>query len=156
MKAYKECRCVNGKFFPLFVNANKEMPMGVWMNAEVGELVDETHVKARGCGGKVSLYPGFHLTSVPWAGWIGKRMSDGTLAQRKDTVWVECEIDGEERHINGRSRTLVNGWYYAKTNSKQLWPWIVASRIKINRILSQEEVAIKCREYGYEPQEMEA
>ena len=83
MKTYKLFRIRNGKLYPLYVEASREMIVGEWLNAGVGALVDETHVKASGCGGKLALRPGFHSTLVPFTDWIGKKMADGTLAQRK-------------------------------------------------------------------------
>lgn len=154
MKTYKLFRIRNGKLYPLYVEASREMIVGEWLNAGVGALVDETHVKASGCGGKLALRPGFHSTLVPFTDWIGKKMADGTLAQRKDTVWCECEVEGKQHHCNG-SRKLLDGWYYFRTNSKQREPWIISNKIKINRVLSKAEVEQICRENGYIAQRME-
>lgn len=154
MKTYKLFRIRNGKLYPLYVEASREMIVGKWLNAGVGALVDETHVKASGCGGKLALRPGFHSTLIPFTDWIGKKMPDGTLAQRKDTVWCECEVEGKQYHCNG-SRELLDGWYYFRTNSKQREPWIISNKIKINRVLSKAEVERICRENGYIAQRME-
>lgn len=154
MKTYKLFRIRNGKLYPLYVEASREMIAGEWLNAGVGALVDETHVKASGCGGKLALRPGFHSTLVPFTDWIGKKMSDGTLAQRKDTVWCECEVEGKQHYCNG-SRGLLDGWYYFRTNAKQKEPWIISNKIKINRVLSKAEVEQICRENGYIAQRME-
>lgn len=64
MTVYKLFRTKNGKLYPLYVLADKEMPIGVTIKAEVGPLKDETHVKAKGCGGSLSLRPGMHATHV--------------------------------------------------------------------------------------------
>lgn len=155
MITYKLFRIRNGKLYPLYVEASREMPLGEWLHAGVGELVDATHVKASGCGGKLSLRPGFHSTMVPFTDWIGKKTEFG-LVQRKDTVWCECEVDGEERWIQGGSRELVDGWYRFKTNSKQKDPWIISSRLKINRILERKDVEVLCFMHGITAQRMEA
>ena len=154
MITYKLFRIKNNKLYPLYVEADREMEMNKWLEAGVGEKKDKTHVKARGCGGSLSLRPGFHSTAVPFTDWIGKRQEDGTLAQRKDTVWCECEVVGRQIYVPDRygSRHLLNGWYYFKTNSKQKDPWIISNKIKINRILTNEEVAEICRKNGVEPQ----
>lgn len=156
MKTYKLFREKNDKLYPLYVEADREMEIGVWLNAETGEKVDDTHVKARGCGGKLSLRPGFHSTETPFTDWIGERQDDGTLAQRKDTVWCECEVEGDKLEVTNRygSRELLDGWYYFKTNSKQKEPWIISNKIKINRVLSNSEVAEICRAKGIEPQKI--
>ena len=158
MRTYKLFRLRNGKLFPLYVEAGRELPIGEWLVAGIGERVDDTHVKASGCGGKLSLRPGFHSTTVPFTDWIGRKMPDGTLAQRKDTVWCECEVIGNQKSVinkNG-SRELLDGWYYFRTNAKQKDPWIISKLIKINRMLSRADVERICRENGYEPQRMEA
>ena len=154
MKTYKLFRIKNGKLYPLYVNADKEMPIGEWLQAGCGELKDATHVKARGCGGRLSLRPGYHSTNIPFASWIGKKMSDGTLAQRPDTVWCECEVRGKELKITEKNglRTIPIGYYFFKTNSKQKDPWIISGEIKINKILQFDEVAEICHKNGIEPQ----
>lgn len=156
MITYKLFRVKGTKLYPLYVEASREMPIGKWIYAEVGEKVDDTHVKASGCGGKLSLRPGFHSTKVPFTDWIGKRMEDGTLGQRPDTVWCECEVEGKQYDITDRngSRELLDGWYYFKTNSKQIDPWIISNKLKINRILGNKEVAEICRANGIEPQKI--
>ena len=156
MITYKMFRLKKGKLYPLYVEADREMPQGVWLNAHIGELADETHVKARALS-KLSLRPGFHSTKIPFTDWIGKRQPDGTLAQRKNMVWCECEVEGQEYKITTRfgSRELLDGWYYFKTNTKQKEPWIISNRLKINRVITNDEVAKICRSYGIEPQKVE-
>ena len=155
MKTYKLFRTKGTKLYPLYVNAKESIPMGRWIQSKPGELVDETHVKASGCGGKLSLRSGYHSTDVPFTDWIGERQDDGTLAQRKDCVWCECEVKGDEiesKTKNGYRIIPEDSYYYFKTNSKQERPWIISDWIKVNRILSNEEVADICRANGIEPQ----
>ena len=155
MKTYKLFKIKNGKLYPLYVEANREMKVGEWLEAGCGEMVDATHVKAKGCGGSLSLRPGYHSTKVPFTDWIGQKMPDGTLAQRKDTVWCECEVKGEQIECKDRFgfRQIQKGkWYYFRTNSKQKDPWIISDFIKINKILSSDEVTEICRANGIEPQ----
>lgn len=158
MITYKLFKVKNNKLYPLYVEAKRELPMGVWLDARVGEKKDETHVKASGCGGKLSLRPGFHSTDVPFTDWIGKQEADGTLSQREDTVWAECEVDGDELIVTNRngSRELLNGWYYFRTNHKQLRPWIISNRLRINRILERSEVEALCEKFGLKAQKMSA
>ena len=157
MKVYKLFRVKNNKLYPLYVEAKREMPIGVRLDAQVGERVDETHVKASGCGGKLSLRPGFHSTDVPFTDWIGKQEEDGTLAQRKDTVWAECEVDGEEQIVTERNglRVLPSDWYYFKTNSKQVRPWVISNNLTIVKVLTRDEVVAICQSFGLEAQKME-
>ena len=157
MKTYKLFRIKNGKLYPLYVEAKREMELHTWLEARCGEKVDETHVKASGCGGKLSLRPGFHSTNIPYTDWIGKKENDGTLSQRKDTVWCECEVRGSQIEVTERYglRTIPEGWYYYKTNSKQEYPWIISKELKVVRILSNEEVDEICASFGLVAQRRE-
>ena len=151
MITYKLFRAKNEKLYPLYVEANREMEIGKWLISGSGERVDETHVKASGCGGKLALRSGFHSTNVPFTDWIGKKMPDGTLAQRPDTVWCECEVEGkqvETKTKNGYRIVPKGSWYYFRTNSKQVDPWIISDRIRINRILTDDEVKEICKANG--------
>ena len=142
--------------YPLYIEHDREMRIGVWLDAGIGELVDETHVRSR-TGSKLALRPGFHSTLIPFTDWIGKKGLDGRLYQRRDTVWCECEVEGKEQIVteNNGLRTIPSGWYFFRTNSRQKDSWIISNRIKIIRILSHEEVKAICREHGVEAQEME-
>lgn len=154
MTTYKLFRIKNGKLYPLYVFANKEMEVGKWLKAEVGELADATHVKSK--LGALSLRPGFHSTYVPFTDWIGKKTENG-LVQKKDTVWCECQVDGKEIVVPDRygSRHLLKGWYHFKTNQKQKTPWVISDTIRINKVLSDNEVADICKANGLEPQRKE-
>lgn len=138
--------------YPLFVESRREMLMGQWMDAGIGELADATHVKSK--LGALALRPGFHSTEVPFTDWIGKRGADGSLLQRPDTVWCECEVEGKEQLVTERYglRTLPYDWYYFRTKPTQLFPWIISNRIFIKRILDHDEVEAICREHGIEAQ----
>lgn len=157
MRVYKLCRIKNEKLYPMYVEANKEIVIGQWLQAECGPLADEAHVKSSGCGGKLSLRPGWHTTTVPFADWIGAKQPDGTLARRRDNVWCECEIRGKELNVTARNglRTIPKGYYRFKTNTKQIDPWLISGEIKVNRILSDNEVEQICRAHGIEPQPLE-
>ena len=156
MITYKLFRTKNGKLYPLYVDATTEQPIGEWLCAIVGNKADETHVKSR--LGPLSLRPGYHSTKIPFTDWIGKKQADGTLAQKPDTVWCECEVEGNQLNVTNRygSRELLDGWYFFRTNSKQKEPWIISNKLKINRVLSNDEVAEICRSKGIEPQRVAA
>jgi hypothetical protein len=154
VKTYKLFRMKEGHLYPLFVETGREMKIGKWLEAGVGELVDPTHVKSK--LGPLALRPGFHSTEVPFADWIGKRQS-GILVQRKDTVWCECEVDGQQEHPSERygKQTLPEDWYYFRTKPNQPFPWIISNRIKITRVLDHAEVEAVCRAQGVVAQKME-
>ena len=120
----------------------------------VGGGVDPTHVKSR--LGPLALRPGFHSTEVPFVDWIGKKQG-GILVQRKDTVWCECEVDGQQEHPSERygKKTLPEDWYYFRTKPNQLFPWIISNRIKIMRVLDHAEVEAVCQAHGIVAQKTE-
>ena len=157
MTTYKLFMIKDGHLFPLYVEHKREMPIGIWIDAGIGELVDESHVKAHGLGGRVALRPGFHSTLVPFTDWIGKRGRDGNLLQRKNTVWCECLVRGREQMVSDRRglKTLPSDWYFFKTNSRQKDPWIISNRLFINRILTHSEVQNICKMHGITAQEVE-
>ena len=149
MKTYKLFRVRNGKLYPLYVEADKEVKVGEWLRAESGEKADETHVKSR--LGSLSLRPGWHSTYIPFTDWIGKRMPDGSLAQKPDTVWCECEVKGDEiecKNRYGYREIQRDKWYYFRTNAKQKDPWIISDWIKVNKILNRNEVVQICKANG--------
>ena len=157
MITYKLFRVKNGKLYPLYVEADKEQKIGKWLRSECGELKDDTHVKAKGCGGSLSLRSGYHSTIVPYTDWIGQKMPDGTLVQRIDTVWCECEVKGTEvdcTNKNGFRRVPKGKWYYFRTNAKQKDPWIISDYLRINKILTREEVEEICEANGLVAQRM--
>lgn len=169
-RGYKLFRQKNGKLYPLYVFADKEMPIGEWIKAEEGPMVDGK-VKAKHLG-RLAYRPGFHLAEVPNAHWIGKRMPDGTLAMSPDTVWCEVEYPadicyGDEARENGwragkwaaqkayLKHIPVDGYYIYRTNSNgDAWP--ITGAIKILRVLTDEERIRICIENGVEPQKRAA
>ena len=155
MTTYKLFRLRDGKLYPLFVESRREMEMGRWLEAGIGERLDGTHVRSR--LGPLSLRPGFHSCEVPYTDWIGKRGSDGFLYQRSDTVWCECRVEGKQVFPEGRYglRTIPEGWYYFRTKAKQPFPWIISKRIFIKRILTHGEVKQICASHGIEAQKLE-
>ena len=157
MITYKLFREKDGGLYPLYVNAKEEIPIGKWVRSKPGILVDETHVKARGCSGKLRLRSGWHSTNIPFTDWIGEKQDDGTLAQRKDCVWCECEIKGteiESKTKQGYDIIPDDSYYFFRTNSKQIDPWIISDWMRVNKILSNDEVAEICRANGKEPQKL--
>jgi len=162
LKAYKLFNIKNGKLYPLYINANLELPVDTKLVAESGELLPSGKVKSK-LGG-LAYRPGWHCCEYPLADHIGKRIND-KLYQRKNSVWCEIEILGEKDYTaeakkeNSRDSYLKyipeNGYYWYQTNPNAKVRWLIAGEIKINRILSNEEVAKLCRSAGFEPQEIE-
>lgn len=167
-KGYKLFKIKNGKLYPLYVLAEKEMPIGEWIEAEEGPMVDGK-VKAKNLG-RLAYRPGFHLAEVPNAHWIGKKMPDGTLGMRSDTVWCEVEYptdicySAEARENGWRNgkwsaqraclKHIPTGGYYIYRTNSNGDPWVITGAIKILRILSDEERISICKEAGVEPQKI--
>lgn len=166
---YKLFREKRGHLFPLYVLSEKETPIGEWLEAEAGELQPNGKVKAK-LGNGLCFRPGWHLSTLPFANHIGIKKDGVIVAQHPDTIWCEVEysddIDYQEKaNENGTNRhgkvipakaylkeIPVNGFYRFKTNPNMFGEWIIAGAIKVNRVLSHEEVVEICRESGIEAQ----
>lgn len=168
-KGYKLFKIRNGKLYPLYVFSNEETKMNVWLEAKDGEIhSDGKHVKSK--LGALCFRPGWHLSEIPLATHIGKKSDDGTLHQKEDTVWCEVEYSDEinyqpEANRNGRNKqgrvipknaylksVPRRGYYHYKTNPNMYSDWIIAGSIKVNRILSNDEVDYICSSVGLESQ----
>ena len=154
MKARKQ-----GEIFPLFIGRAKPVLMNQWLDAEF--------IPTKG----FSPRPGWHLSDTPAALHIGtdKKVVDGKqkpTTRRDDEVWAEVEVADDvdwqpEADKRGRvyskghrlagqpmpsSREIkdeipVDGNYRYKTNPNMRGNWIIAGAVKVNRILSDAEVA---------------
>lgn len=157
-KLFKVKASQKGKLFPLYVLADKETPMGVWLNAEEGiKSSNGSHVKSK--LGDLCYRPGWHLSDYPLATHIGAKDKNGNIyGIHKDEVWCEVEYSDEinyqiEANENGRNRNGIiiqknaylkyipeNGFYRYKTNPNMFGNWIIAGAIKVNRVLTDKEV----------------
>lgn len=160
IKAYKLFVQKQGKLFPLYINADKPIPTGVWVDAEVGpELADG---KVKGKGGTYAKRPGWHSTKYPVALHIGGKLPGESKPsyRKKDQVWAEIEIPAdidwqktaEERASRKRDGSIIaktahitdqvptGGYYTYKTNPNMEGSWYISGAMKINRILTDEEV----------------
>ena len=76
-KLFRVSKKNKGKIYPLFVNADVETPIGVWIEAKYGEMNDKGKVKSR-LGG-LCFRPGWHLSNLPYASHIGKKGDSGEI-----------------------------------------------------------------------------
>lgn len=152
-----------GKLFPLFVDSNAPIPFDEWVEAKAGEPDPKSpgHVKSK--LGPLAYRPGFHAGRIPVATHIGlKDESDNTKPafRNPDYVWAEVtladDIDwqseavrratrGKDGNIIARTahitdRVPYGGYYSYKTNSNMTGEWMISGTMKINRVLSDEEV----------------
>ena len=162
-----------GKPYPLYVLTENPIPFGVWVSAQEGKRLENGKVKARtGSKGGLSYRPGWHLSDIPLATHIGKtNKNDNSRSihwMHEDEVWCECRYSSDINYQaeadsrgweNGKFSTVraqldhipENGYYRYKTNPSMLGKWIIAGKIMVVRILSDDEVAKICRSKGYEP-----
>ena len=161
-KLFRIKRSQPGKLFPLFVNPNKEVPVGQWLEAEEGpQGKKQGKVKSR--LGDLAYRPGWHAGDLPIATHIGGKSDNKLKApdyRPPDQVWAEIEMlddvdwqsiansrmqftkDGEPRvdtaHIT--DQIPFRGFYRYKTNPNMTGNWLIGGHVKVNRILSDDEV----------------
>ncbi|MBI9090129.1 MAG: PLxRFG domain-containing protein [Desulfobacterium sp.] len=171
IKAYKLFKVKKkhpGKLFPLFVGAKDPVGMGLWHDAEIGPMNDKGKVKST--LGPLAFRPGWHGGDSPMATHIGESGDGSSKPQFRpaDQVWTEVEMPNDvdwQTEANKRAtltkagkpiaRTAhitdqipVDGSYRYKTNSNMTGSWIISGAMKINRILTDSEVAAINEELG--------
>ena len=128
----------DGKLFPLFIGKTKETPMNEWVPAEI----IEHHPN-------FSHRPGWHLgTQLPSAPWL--MGADGTYKSQRGKrfrrVWCEVEyatdVDYTDEVAQLPKKCFIDrlpdgGFYNFRESGDRLW--VIADRIKIIRILNEEE-----------------
>ncbi len=143
----------DGKLFPLFIGKNEETPMNEWVMAEIVE-----HHPG------FAHRPGWHLgVYLPSAAWL--MGADGTYksqrGKRFKRVWCEVEYVADIDYTTiveqlpkkcFVDRLPDGGFYNFKESGNRLW--VIADRIKVTRILSEEERQNILNEANYD--EMEA
>lgn len=160
-KLFKMKKSSPGKIFPLYVDANVPVQMGVWLDATEGEMNDKGKVKSK-LGG-LAYRPGWHSGDSPIATHIGLKEPGGNnkpAYRADDHVWAEVEIPADydwQEEANKRANKTkdgkifpktahitdqipLNGFYRYKTNSNMLGNWIISGAIKVNKLLTDEEV----------------
>lgn len=164
-KLFKVKKKYPGQLFPLYVLSEEQVPIGVWLDAKEGPRTATGKVKSK--LGELAFRPGWHLSDIPLAIHIGIK-EDGVIKyMHDDEVWCECEFSDvvdyqPEADANGMrngkfiavkamlQHIPVDGYYRYKTSPMMLGKWIIAGRMKVLRILPDEEVARICKEKGYE------
>lgn len=162
-----------------------DTPIGVWLNADAAPISGENktgrpQVKAGGKGtqggsGQLAYRPGWHLGEIPYALQFNRKdeKGDKTLFP-KDFVWAEVEYaadvnyqqeaekegvteNGKYRHsYAGLKHIPTDGYYRYRTNpNPETDPWIITGAMKVNRVLTNEEVDALVLQAGREPQQRE-
>lgn len=150
MKAYKLFRVKNDQLYPLYVFANEPLPLGVWIDAKAGERTANGKVKSK--IGALAYRAGFHACEYPVATHIGGKSSPDLKKpdyRKDDQVWCEVEFDTTidyqpEADASPRGcitdRVPLNGFYFFQTNAQAVCRWLIGGTMRINRILSDDEV----------------
>jgi hypothetical protein len=161
-KAYKLFRQKDGKLYPLFVDANEEVPLNQWLKAKAGEQAASGQVKSK--AGPLAYRPGWHAGDLPIATHIGakshgnKRLPPDT--RRSDEVWAEVEMaddvdwqktaderaritkkgtpDPKTAHIT--DQVPYGGFYRYKTSPTMQGNWMIGGDMRVNRVLTDDEV----------------
>lgn len=142
-----------GRLFPLFIGRKEETVMNEWVMAEIIE--DHPGFSHR---------PGWHLgTTIPSAPWL--MGADGTYKSQRGKrfrrVWCEVEyvadVDYTEEALQQPKKCFTDrlpdgGFYNFRESGNRLW--IIADRIKVTKIISEEERQNILKDMDYN--EMEA
>lgn len=141
------------------------LPIGQWYDAEVGETAPATKTgkpQVKSKLGGLAFRPGWHAGDLPIATHIGSK-SDASLTapdlRSTNHVWAEVEMPADvdwqavanERGINKSGKLIAkeahitdqipeDGFYRYKTNSNMTGNWMIGGSMKVNRVLSDEEV----------------
>ena len=141
----------DNKLFPLFIGKQKETPCNEWIMAE--NITHHPNFAHR---------PGWHIGAyIPSAPWL---MSyNGTYktqrGKRFERVWCEVEyianIDYTEDVLKLPKKCFIdrlptNGFYTFKESGDHLW--IIADRIKVVKILTEEERQQILKDMNYNEQ----
>ena len=163
----------------------EDTPIGVWLDADAAPIVGTSktgrpQVKNGGKGtqggsGTLAYRPGWHLGLIPYAIQFNRKDENGekTLFP-KDFVWAEVEYAADKNYQNeaeaegytdngkyrhsyaGLKHLPTDGYYIYRTNpNPDTDPWIITGAMKVNRILSNEEVDDLVRKAGRKPQRRE-
>lgn len=160
-------------------------PIGVWLDADAAPIAGQSktgrpQVKAGGKGtqggsGQLAYRPGWHLGTIPYALQFNRKDADGERSLFPNNfVWAEVEyaddIDYQDEAYNegvndngkfqhslaGLKRVPTDGSYKYRTNpDPRTDEWVITGAMRVNRILSREEVDDLVRKAGREPQKIQ-
>ena len=137
------------------------MPIGQWLPAEAGELTQAGKVKSK--IGDLAYRPGWHAGDMPIATHIGGKSSPDLTApdfRPSNQVWAEVEMPADvdwqkvamERAQRNKAGDIIprtahitdtipeGGHYRYKTNPNMTGDWLIGGSMKVNRVLTPEEV----------------
>lgn len=160
-------------------------PVGVWLDADAAPIAGTSktgrpQVKSGGKGtqggsGQLAYRPGWHLGTIPYALQFNRKDEnvEKTLFPN-NFVWAEVEYaddvdyqdearqeginaNGKYQHsLAGLKHVPTDGSYKYRTNpDPRTDEWVITGAMRVNKILSREEVDELVRKAGREPQPMQ-
>ena len=136
------------KLFPLFIGKTKETPMNEWVMAE--------GIPTKGFATRFGWHIGRDLPSA-----VHLMSHDGTYRSQRGKrfrrVWAEvqycADIDYTEEALKTKkkcfdNRLPDNGFYLFKENNNAVW--VIADRIRVTKILSEDERQQILKEMNYD------
>lgn len=151
MIAYKLFRIKGGQLFPLYVFPNEAFPLNQWIDAKEGERTSNGKVRSK--IGPLAFRSGFHACEFPVALHIGGKTSPDLKRpdhRKADQVWCEVEFESLINYQDEADRSPkkcitdrvpLHGYYFFKTNPNAVCRWLIGGTMRINRILTDDEVA---------------
>lgn len=152
-----------GELFPLFVNRNRSVPIGEWVPAEAGPLNELGRVKSSIGSNGMAYRPGWHAGDVPAATHIGGKSGPETKVvdyRKPEEVWAQVEMPNDvdwQSVANANAKISKSGQpiaktaeitdqipfgghYRYKTNPNMQGNWLIGGQMKVNKVLTDEEV----------------
>ena len=132
-KLFRTLKSKPDKIFPLFIGKTKSTPIGVWVDAEF--------LPTKGFANRA----GWHVGRIPKAPHLMKK--DGSMQDGR--VWAEVEIPADvnwqyeadkSKTKDIRGKIPTDGYYCFKRPLTQGKEWLIAGSLKVNRILTNDEV----------------
>lgn len=160
-------------------------PVGVWLDADAAPIAGTSktgrpQVKAGGKGtqggsGQLAYRPGWHLGTIPYALQFGRKDENGERTLFPNNfVWAEVEYaddvdyqeearqegmnaNGKYQHsLAGLKRVPTDGSYRYRTNpDPKTDEWIITGAMRVNKILTKDEVDELVKKAGREPQKVQ-
>ncbi len=161
---YKLFNTDGNELYPLYINSDTPVEFGRWDRAKLGEQIrtGPESGKVASSIGNLAPRPGWHSGEAPMSGHIGgNRVNGKPTTRRPEQVWAEVlmpdDVPWQEEAIRRapstakgkfgmanadiREQIPYGGNYRYKTNPNMVGDWLIGSDVKVNRVLSDEEVA---------------
>jgi hypothetical protein len=169
VQAYKLFISKGGKLYPLYVHANKPVPVGKWVEAEVGPMSPRGKVKSK--LGDLAFRPGWHSGDMPVATHIGGKSNPKQAKpdfRQDNQVWalvevpadVDWQAEANRRATKTKAGKIVprtaqiddqvpkGGYYKYKTNPNMTGSWLISGAMKVIKVLSDDEVIKINKSFG--------